>query len=425
MSSNTAVVVAELGKAYRIFRSPPDRLKQVLWRGRRKFYDEFWALHPISFTIAKGECVGFLGKNGSGKSTLLQMIAGTLEPSTGVYSMSGRLSALLELGAGFNPEFSGRENVILSGALLGIEPEEMKERLPAILEFSELGDFIDKPVKTYSSGMYVRLAFSAAIHVEPDILLVDEALSVGDAAFQYKCLKRIGELREKGMSIMFVTHDTGAVRTLCDRVFWLDSGNLITQGPAIEVADQYDSFMRQKAGMVGSTAKSETSVASSELVPDEKSRDASSIAELVGGVLMDHSGSPSNLFVIGGELNLDITYDVHALNDGLVVGAAVFRNDDIYVCGLNTRLDHFTIEKSPGRHVVRLSVPRLSLLAGDYYFKAGIFDPSAQVRWDFSHRFASFRVVGPYIAEGVLLLDHAWTQGKQAGSVDIRGALAD
>jgi lipopolysaccharide transport system ATP-binding protein len=165
--------------------------------------------------------------------------------------------------------------------------------------------------------MYVRLAFSAAIHVEPDILLVDEALSVGDAAFQYKCLKRIGELREKGMSIMFVTHDTGAVRTLCDRVFWLDSGNLITQGPAIEVADQYDSFMRQKAGMVGSTAKSETSVASSELVPDEKSRDASSIAELVGGVLMDHSGSPSNLFVIGGELNLDITYDVHALNDGL------------------------------------------------------------------------------------------------------------
>ena len=415
MSSDIAVDVIGLGKAYRIFRSPPDRLKQVLWRGRKKFYDEFWALHPITFQIKKGECVGFLGKNGSGKSTLLQMVAGTLDPSHGTYSVSGRLSALLELGAGFNPEFTGRENVMLSGALLGIGPDEMKERLPAILEFSELGDFIDKPVKTYSSGMYVRLAFSAAIHVEPEVLLVDEALSVGDAAFQYKCLKRIGELRKKGMSILFVTHDTGAVRTLCDRVLWLDSGNLISQGPAVEVADQYDSFMRQKAGVSDESpaviSPSPTASPSDATIEN----DTRYAASLSSGSLRDHNNSSTELFVIGGELNLEITYDVHQPNDGLVVGAAVFRNDDLYVCGLNTRLDHFSIANTPGRHSVTLRMPRLSLLGGDYYFKAGIFDPLARVRWDFSHRLASFRVAGPYLAEGVMVQEHSWIQSKEGG----------
>lgn len=423
MSSDIAIDVNGLAKVYRIFRSPPDRLKQVLWRGRRKFYDEFWALHPISFQVKRGECVGFLGKNGSGKSTLLQMIAGTLDPSHGSFNVSGRLSALLELGAGFNPEFTGRENVILGGALLGISADEMKERLPAILEFSELGDFIDKPVKTYSSGMYVRLAFSAAIHVEPEVLLVDEALSVGDAAFQYKCLKRIGELRKRGMSILFVTHDTGAVRTLCDRVLWLDGGNLISQGPAVEVADQYDSFMRQKAGMDDAVAPSQASSAqdsaSAAGTVEEDSRYA---ASLVGGSLRDHNNSPTNLFAIGSELNLDITYDVHQPNDGLVVGAAIFRNDDLYVCGLNTRLDHFSISNSPGRHTITLRMPKLSLLGGDYYFKAGIFDPLARVRWDFSHRLATFRVAGPYLAEGVMVQEHDWIQSKQSESDEYRDA---
>jgi ABC-type polysaccharide/polyol phosphate transport system ATPase subunit len=368
--------------------------------------------------------VGFLGKNGSGKSTLLQMIAGTLEPSHGSFRVSGRLSALLELGAGFNSEFTGRENVILSGALLGISAAEMKERLPAILEFSELGDFIDKPVKTYSSGMYVRLAFSAAIHVEPEVLLVDEALSVGDAAFQYKCLKRIGELRRRGMSILFVTHDTGAVRTLCDRVLWLDSGNLISQGPAVEVADQYDSFMRQKAGVEemqgGVQEPSSKPILINERELDNDSRYA---ASLMGGSLRDHSNSPTTLFPIGGELNLEITYEVHQPNDGLVVGAAIFRNDDLYVCGLNTRLDHFPIANSPGRHCITLRMPKLSLLGGDYYFKAGIFDPLARVRWDFSHRIASFRVAGPYLAEGVMVQEHDWIQHKHAAVDEYKDAV--
>jgi teichoic acid transport system ATP-binding protein len=262
--------------------------------------------------------------------------------------------------------------------------------------------------------MYVRLAFSAAIHVEPDVLLVDEALSVGDAAFQYKCLKRITELRSAGMSILFVTHDTSAVRTLCDRVFWLDSSNLIAHGPAVDIADQYDSFMRQRAGISHTEGTVAVPQALNPNEADIHSEDSRLVASLVSGRLKDHFNAPAELFVIGGELNLEITYDVHKPNDGLVIGGAIFRNDDLYVCGLNTRLDRFSLLNSVGRHLVTLQLPKLSLLGGDYYFKAGVFDPLARVRWDFSDRLSSFKVVGPYVAEGVIVHEHRWLQGNDS-----------
>ena len=410
MSSNIAVQVNGLGKAYRIFRAPPDRLKQMLWRGRKKFYEEFWALHPITLSVKKGECVGFLGKNGSGKSTLLQMIAGTLEPTHGNCSVSGRVSALLELGAGFNPEFTGRENVILNGALLGINSDEMEQRLPSILEFSELGDFIDKPVKMYSSGMFVRLAFSVAIHVEPEILLVDEALSVGDAAFQYKCLRRIDELRGKGMSILFVSHDTAQVRKVCDRAIWIDSGNMILQGDAVTVADAYDSYMRERSAMISSN----DSNAGTKLPKAEESLrqsstgGARSVAALRETRLCDRNNSSVNLLAIGGELRLTIEYEVFAESSGLVIGAAIFRNDHLYVSGLNTGLDGVKVDSSIGCHSVTLNIPQLQLLSGDYYFKVGVFDEDGMVRWDFWEGVQQFKVVGPYVAEGVLLPVHTW-----------------
>jgi hypothetical protein len=304
---------------------------------------------------------------------------------------------------------------MLSGALLGIDANEMRLKLPEILAFSELGDFIDKPVKTYSSGMFVRLAFAVAVHVEPEVLLVDEALAVGDAAFQHKCLKRIGEMRQRGMSILFVSHDTGAVRTLCNRAFWLDGGSLIAEGPAVDVCDQYDSFMRQKAD-IGGAVQQVAAEPSGQLSTSEQglNGDERLAASLVSGSLIDDKGSPCNLFLIGGELRLVITYDVHLPNDGLVVGAAIFRNDDIYVTGLNTRLDRFEVANEPGRHTVTLRIPHLSLLGGDYYFKAGVFDPLARVRWDFSHQFASFKVAGPYVAEGVMVPPHDWIKGEES-----------
>lgn len=239
MSSDIAIRVNNLGKCYQIYDKPGDRLKQSLWRGRKKFYREFWALHDISFEVKKGETVGIIGRNGSGKSTLLQLICGTLTSTTGEIQINGRIAALLELGSGFNPEFTGRENVYMNATILGLSRQEIDAKYDEIVAFADIGDFIEQPVKTYSSGMYVRLAFSVAINVEPDILVIDEALSVGDHAFQHKCISRFSQIIAGGASILFVSHDVGTVQAHCQRALWLDRGNIRSIGKASEISDRY------------------------------------------------------------------------------------------------------------------------------------------------------------------------------------------
>ncbi len=243
MSSNATIEVAGLSKCYHIYDKPKDRLVQMLTLGRKQKFREFWALQHVSFSIGRGETVGIIGRNGSGKSTLLQMICGTVSPTTGTVTTNGRVAALLELGAGFNTEFSGRENVLLNASILGFPQETMKERMSEVLAFSELGDFLDQPVKTYSSGMYARLAFSIAIHVDPEILIVDEALAVGDSRFVAKCMRRIKEIQDSGATILFVSHDVGSVRTLCQRAIWLDKGQLVEDGDVFPVTGKYMEFM--------------------------------------------------------------------------------------------------------------------------------------------------------------------------------------
>lgn len=245
MSSDISIQVEGLSKCYHIYDRPRDRLLQMLRRGNKQYFREFWALHDVSFSVRRGETVGIIGRNGSGKSTLLQMICGTVAPSTGTVGTQGRVAALLELGAGFNAEFTGRENVMLNAAILGFSAQDMQARMEDVLEFSELGNFLDQPVKTYSSGMYARLAFSIAIHVDPDILIVDEALSVGDARFVAKCMRRIKEIKEQGTTILFVSHDVGSIRTLCERVVWLDKGRLVEQGDVFPVTGRYMEYMFQ------------------------------------------------------------------------------------------------------------------------------------------------------------------------------------
>lgn len=247
MSSEVVIRVENLSKYYHVYATPYDRFKQfvlpafrgMLGRASRNYFDEFRALSDVSFDIKKGEVVGIIGRNGSGKSTLLQLICGTLSPTGGLVQTQGRIAALLELGSGFNPEFSGRENVYLNAAILGLSKEETDRKYDEILAFADIGDFIARPVKTYSSGMIVRLAFAVASCVDPDILVVDEALAVGDIAFQHKCFTRIRDLRARGATILFVSHDLGSVVEFCDRAYVMNSGRVVYTGTAAEAVNSF------------------------------------------------------------------------------------------------------------------------------------------------------------------------------------------
>jgi len=238
MSSEVVIRADHLGKAYQVYERPQDRFMQMLARGRKQYYSEFQALRDVSFTIEKGETVGIIGKNGSGKSTLLQIVCGTLLQSTGEVAVRGKIAALLELGAGFNPEFTGRENVNLYASILGLDEQSIAQRFPSIVEFADIGEFLDQPVKTYSSGMVVRLAFAVIAHVDADILVIDEALAVGDAYFVQKCMRFLRRFCERG-TLLFVSHDTSSVVGLCNRAIWLDRGEVQSIGVAKDVVSLY------------------------------------------------------------------------------------------------------------------------------------------------------------------------------------------
>lgn len=238
----------KLAKTYLIYPTPAHRLWQMIWRGKRRFYTPFEALKPLSFSIEKGECVGIVGRNGSGKSTLLQLLAGTLTATSGKVEVRGKVAALLELGSGFNPDFTGRENVYLNGSILGMSTAQIETAYESIAAFAGIGEFIERPVSTYSSGMIVRLAFAVATVAQPDILIIDEALSVGDEAFQRKCFARIEQMRAEGVTVLFVSHAAQAVIQLCDRAIWLDKGVLQKDGSPKEVIDAYHKALHQSEG---------------------------------------------------------------------------------------------------------------------------------------------------------------------------------
>jgi lipopolysaccharide transport system ATP-binding protein len=246
MFSEIAVKADSLGKCYQIYDKPGDRLLQMLARKGKRHYREFWAVKNVSFEIRKGETVGIIGHNGSGKSTLLQLICGTLAPTCGSVQTQGRIAALLELGSGFNPDFTGRENVYMNGAVLGLSHAEIDARFDEIAAFANIGEFIDQPIKVYSSGMVVRLAFAVSVCVEPDILVIDEALAVGDASFQFKCLNRLAALTEKGTTLLFVSHDLGMVRRFCHRTLYLSRGEVRASGAPDEMAELYLLDMRDE-----------------------------------------------------------------------------------------------------------------------------------------------------------------------------------
>jgi lipopolysaccharide transport system ATP-binding protein len=317
MSSETtateyAIEVNGLGKCYQIYDKPSDRLKQMLVRGRKQYYKEFWALKDVSFKIKKGETVGIIGRNGSGKSTLLQMICGTLNPTGGEVKVHGRVAALLELGAGFNPEFSGVENVYMAASLYGLSKQEVDQRFDAIATFADIGDHIHQPVKTYSSGMYVRLAFAVIAHVDADILVVDEALAVGDAVFTQKCMRFIRKFRENG-TLLFVSHDMGSVLNLCEQAVWLHAGQIRQLGVAKEISEAYLHYTLQE--VYGQDAQLQA-VGKSELpipVKSDLNDDESSLIDYKSELTVKNNLSQSNGWKTGaGEI---ISVAVSVIND--------------------------------------------------------------------------------------------------------------
>jgi lipopolysaccharide transport system ATP-binding protein len=294
------ISVRNLGKLYHVYARPQDRLKQAFLRWKRKYYKDFWALRGVSFDVERGEAVGILGRNGAGKSTLLQIIAGTMSPTEGEVGVRGRVAAMLQLGSGFNPEFTGRENVFLGGAILGITRREMEDRFDEIAAFADIGSFIDQPIKTYSSGMTARLAFAVSFSVDPDVLIVDEILAVGDIGFQQKCISRLRQLRDNGLTMLFVSHSPDAVRSICQKALFLMDGQPAFYGAAERATNLYLSYIREQTNKDALKTQVDLSkpVAFAKQVPGQL-RYGTGHVQIESVEVLDRRGEPCRAFKLG------------------------------------------------------------------------------------------------------------------------------
>jgi len=413
MSSDVAIRVSNLSKCYQIYDNPRDRLKQFIFprlgqllkTGARNYYREFWALREVSFEVRKGEVVGIIGCNGSGKSTLLQMICGTLAQTHGDVEVSGRVAALLELGSGFNPEFTGRENVYMNATVLGLRGDEIAARFDDIVAFAEIGDFLDQPVKTYSSGMFVRLAFAVIVNVSPDILIIDEALAVGDAKFQLKCYRKLEQLRDAGITILFVTHDMSTVKSFCTRALLLNGGRLLSDGLPKEVVMQYFDLMfpQDRTGQE-SAGSGEDEVVAGEGHAGEgtivKCPDPSEKSFGIGGALLNSirvQGLAAGMVASGGDrlvVTVDYRWDAHVLGEyaaesgfkeNLIVGVSLSDNKGTYIFGCTTYDKDIYVDIAAGSCSVSFNFVMPNLNDGKYFinsaFALGTQEAHVQLCW--------------------------------------------
>jgi ABC-type polysaccharide/polyol phosphate transport system ATPase subunit len=360
--------------------------------------EEYWALREVSFQIEPGEAIGIIGPNGAGKSTMLKLITRIIEPTSGQMQINGQVGALLELGAGFHPDLTGRENIYLNGSILGFSKTKMAHILDDILDFSEMRRFIDVPVKHYSSGMYMRLAFSIAIHTEPDILLVDEVLAVGDQAFQRRCLDKIEEMRRRGVTIILVTHDLGAVLRLCSRAMWLDEGRIQAEGAIERVIEQYRNRMyaRDRAQAAAAGAKVIGAERSEGLVESHGAESSwrwgSREAEIVNVQILDHSDAEQSIFQTGDTLKVRIHYVAHEPIQKPMFGLAFHHSTGFHISGPNNVFSDYPIPEIDGRGSVDYVIEDLPLLAGTYLVSATIYDFDGEHAYDYIHQRYLFKV---------------------------------
>jgi ABC-type polysaccharide/polyol phosphate transport system ATPase subunit len=389
---DTAIEISQVVKDYAIYRSPRERLVSLIKPNPAGDGGKvFRALDGISLTVRRGETMGIIGRNGAGKSTLLQVLCGTVTPTAGAVRINGRFAALLELGAGFNPDFTGRENVYMNASLLGLSRAEIDDRLDGIRAFADIGDFFERPVKTYSSGMYVRLAFSVAIHTEPDVLIVDEALSVGDIRFQMKCLARIEALRARGATILFVSHSMEQIKRFCQTAIWMEGGRVKLHGEASFVADR---FRDHEIGR------------DTEALPDAAQAGASKID--VPAFI--ETVSLSQDFMAPFEpLTVDISYCIRDESiRGFLLGVAIKGLDGQHIFGPNTHLERVEIPSKKGSHRVSYHIPSMPLLTGTYRVDVGLFTDKGMVCLDYLSDVAKLTVAAPYFSEGLVYIPHEW-----------------
>lgn len=375
----------------------------ALLSGRRESPRVFWPLRDVSFAVQPAESLGIIGANGSGKSTLLKLIAGILDPTEGEVLVRGRVSSLLELGAGFHPELSGRENIFLNGAIFGFSRAEMARRLDAIIAFAELGDFIDAPVKHYSSGMYVRLGFAVAAHTDPDLLLVDEVLAVGDAAFQHKCLDFIYRFQAAGGTLLLVSHDLTAIQNICTQALWLEEGRVQALGKPTDVVMAYLSRVAQRE---------EAAQGARPVAPGaEERRWGSREVEITAVELCDASGQPCTAFVTGSVWEVRIHYRAARRVEDPIFGLAVHHQGGAHICGPNTAFAGLYLPAAEGDGLVRYRVPRLPLLAGTYFVSVAAHNRADTVMYDYHDRVYPFRVYPGPTGEryGMFTLQGEWS----------------
>ena len=379
-------------------------------KGRGNSREELWALKDVSFAVERGKTLGIIGPNGSGKSTVLKLISRILEPTSGRIDVGGRVSALIELGAGFHPDLTGRENVYLNGSLLGFSRREMEAKFKRIVEFSELEKFIDVPIKHYSSGMHMRLGFAVAIHVDPDVLLIDEILAVGDQAFQNKCLSKIAELKSQGVTIIFVSHDLEAVQDLCDRAIWLEDGNIQQVGQVDRVIASYLAAVEERL----------------EAKLDHQNIGApktqSGMLRICDVKMVDVEGKPRWTLRSGEPVRIRIVYESTERVERPVFSILIHRSDGIYISSTNTyNVDPFEVGPIEGRGELVVTVDRLDLYEGDYLLSVGAYVEPDPPFWatpaDFLDKQYKFRMLSSSGAHGILVLPARWEHHPGVRSV--------
>lgn len=397
-----AIVVDDVSKRFRMYHERNQSLKASLMRGRRAKYDEFWALRGVSLEIPQGSTYGLIGENGSGKSTLLKCLARILVPDTGSVRVNGSIAALLELGSGFHPELTGRENVYLNGSILGLSKKEIDQKFDGIIDFAGIEQFIDQPVKNYSSGMYVRLGFSIAINVDPEILLVDEVLAVGDLAFQAKCMEKFAEFREAGKTVVIVSHAMGTMRTMCDQVAWLEHGELVRSGAAELLVDDYI----DESHVERTDANQETE--------HEAGRHGSGETKVERVEILDGNGEPTTSVRTGDAATIRVHYRASETLERPVFGLALENLDGVYVWAFHTRDAGLDIASISGDGYIDCTIPRLPLQPGTLDVVASVVDWTTQHVYDLRRHCMRFDVeVGePRESGGIVAMGAVWSSTK-------------